>query len=56
MKNLSKMLMLSLSTLIGGCAISSGLFVEKDWRVDSPNGAPDLRTRWGVEVKKEIGE
>jgi hypothetical protein len=41
---------------VGGCTITSGLYVEKDWRTDHFLDGEDIQTRWQVEVKKEFAE
>lgn len=36
------------------CTVSTGFFVEKDWRTGHEFTSPDLRTRYQIEVKKDF--
>lgn len=46
--------LLYLCLMLGGCSVSTSMFIEKDWRTDEFYTSPDCRTRIQIEAKRDF--
>ena len=51
---MARMLSLLFLIFMTGCTVSTGVYLEKDWKTDAVYLTPDLRTRWKLEATKEF--